>query len=464
MFIGRQTELKKLDDLYNGNRFECAVIYGRRRIGKTTLINEFIKGKEAIYFTALETTAKENLENFSQCIMRLRLGTESAGAVFSNFQAAMDTVYEMAKEKRIILVIDEYPYLAASYPGISSLLQVQIDEKFKASKLMLILCGSSMSFMENQVLGYQSPLYGRRTAQFKITPFGFFELKDYFNGFTPIDLATVYGITGGVPQYLTLMDDSLSLEENIKRNFFDPSAYLFEEPTNLLKQEVREPAHYNAVIKAIATGSTKNSEIAAKVGIETSACTAYLKNLISLGIVGKETPITEDTTKKTIYTIEDSMFRFWYRFVPDNIALIQNGLVDRVWRKVEPQIPAFMGKVFEDICKQWLWRENAAGHLPIDFVNLGRWWGNDPIRKCETEIDILAYADNEHALFAECKWTNEKVDAGVLETLKQRSELFRYREKILYVFSKSGFTTGCMELSKAIPAVLLSYAEIYGFN
>lgn len=455
MFIGRQSELKKLKERYDSGQFECAVIYGRRRVGKTTLINEFVKDKDTIFFTGLETSSIENLENLSRSIMSLRYGFDATTPVFSSFQAALDSVYEMAKEKRIIMVIDEYPYLAASYRGISSLLQIQIDEKYKNSKLMLILCGSSMSFMENQVLGYKSPLYGRRTAQFKIQPFDYFEAKDYYHGFGPYELASVYGITGGVPQYLALMNDKLSLEDNIKRNFFDSSAYLFEEPANLLKQEVREPAHYNAIIRAIATGSSKNSEISSKVGLESSACTAYLKNLISLGIVRKETPITEGSPKKTIYVIDDNMFRFWYRFVPDNAALIQNGMSDRVWKKVEPQISAFMGKVFEDICKQWLWRENAAGRLPLDFVNLGRWWGNDPIRRRETEIDILAYADDDHALFGECKWTNEKVDARVLDTLVERSELFRYRHKHLYLFAKTGFSSECIEKARTMNGVEL---------
>jgi AAA+ ATPase superfamily predicted ATPase len=455
MFIGRQSELKKLNERYDSGQFECAVIYGRRRVGKTTLINEFVKDKATIFFTGLETSSRENLENLSRSIMSLRYGFDTTSPVFPSFQAALDSVYEMAKEKRIIMVIDEYPYLAASYRGISSLLQIQIDEKYKNSKLMLILCGSSMSFMENQVLGYKSPLYGRRTAQFKIQPFDYFEAKDYYRGFGPYELASIYGITGGVPQYLALMNDKLSLEDNIKKNFFDSSAYLFEEPANLLKQEVREPAHYNAIIRAIATGSSKNSEISSKVGLESSACTAYLKNLISLGIVRKETPLTEGSSKKTIYVIDDNMFRFWYRFVPDNAALIQNGMTDRVWQKVEPQISAFMGKVFEDICKQWLWRENASGRLPIDFVDLGRWWGNDPIRRRETEIDILAYADEDHAIFGECKWTNEKVDTRVLDTLVERSELFRYRHKHLYLFAKTGFSSECIEKARTMNGVEL---------
>ncbi|SDN56261.1 ATP-binding protein [Acetanaerobacterium elongatum] len=454
MFVGRHSELQKLNDLYNSDKFEFAVIYGRRRVGKTTLINEFIKDKNTIFFTGLETNSKENLENFSQSITRLQYG-DNASPVFPSFQAAFDAVYELSKQNRVVLVVDEYPYLAESYRGISSLLQVQIDEKYKNSKLFLILCGSSMSFMENQVLGYKSPLYGRRTAQFKIQPFSFFETKEYYSGFTSYDLATIYGITGGIPQYLAQMSDKLTVEDNIKKNFLDASAYLFEEPSNLLKQEVREPAYYNAIIKAIATGSTKNSEIAAKVSLETSACTGYLKNLISLGIVKKETPITEDSARKTIYVIEDNMFRFWYRFIPNNVSLIQNGMADRTYKKIETQIPDFMGKVFEDICKQWLWRENASGNLPIEFVELGRWWGNDPIRRQEAEIDILAFEDKNSAIFGECKWTNEKVDTIVLDTLIERSHLFHYKNNYLYLFAKTGFTSGCVEKSKSMHNVTL---------
>jgi AAA+ ATPase superfamily predicted ATPase len=459
MFVGRQRELRKLNELHGNGQFECAIIYGRRRVGKTTLINEFVKDKKAIYYTGLETTAQENLENLSRSIMTARLDTET-DAVFPSYQAAFDSLYEMARDERVVMVVDEYPYLASSYRGISSLLQVQIDTKFKNSRLMLILCGSSMSFMENQVLGYQSPLYGRRTAQFKILPFDFFETLSYYKNFNVADTAVVYGITGGVAQYLELINDTLSIEENIKRNFFDPNAFLFEEPTNLLKQEVREPAHYNAIIRAIATGSARSSDIAGKVGLETSAAASYLKNLITLGIVQKETPITETSSRKTIYTISDGMFRFWYRFIPNNAALIQTGMTDRLWRKVQPQIPAFMGRVFEEICKQWLWRENAAGRLPVSFVNLGRWWGNDPIRRQEAEIDILAISDEDSALFAECKWTNEKVDAGVLDTLADRSALFHYKEKHLYVFSKSGFTAGCSEKAKRLGVGLICFDDM----
>ena len=256
----------------------------------------------------------------------------------------------MAEKKRIILVIDEYPYIAKASRSLASTLQSLIDKNKDNSKLFLILYGSSMSFMENHVLAYKAPLYGRRTAQFKLLPFDFFESQKYFENFSDIDMAIVYGIVGGIPQYLLQMNDSLSLEENIKRCFLDPSSTLFEEPNKLLKQEVREPAIYNAIIAAIATGGTKLSEISSKVGVETSACSAYIKNLISLGIVKKETPFSEASKRKTLYKIDDNLFRFWYRFIPDSIASINRGLTDSVYKRIYPNINGYMGVVFEDIC------------------------------------------------------------------------------------------------------------------
>ncbi len=455
MFVGRTRELAKLDELYNSDKFQCVVIYGRRRVGKTTLINEFIRGKEAIYYTGIESNSKENLEAMSNSIFYMSKDFASANASFPSFQKAFETVFEMARDKRIIFVIDEYPYLADSSKSVSSILQGLIDKYHEDSKLYLILCGSSLSFMEYQVLGYKSPLYGRRTAQFRIKPLDFAEMKEYYSSFTNEELAVIYGITSGIPQYMSKIDQQLSLEQNIRDNFFTPDAHLFEEPTNLVKQECREPAQYNAIIKSIATGSSRLSEIATKIGVDTSLCSNYLTTLMSIGIVKKEFPFREERSKKTIYTIDDSMFRFWYRFVPDNLSLIQNNLPDLVMQRVSTQLSAFMGGVYEELCKQWLWQENIAGRLPIQFVDLGRWWGNDPIRKLETEIDIIAHADDDNAIFAECKWTNEKVDTSVLDLLVQRSELFKYKRRFLYLFSKSGFTEGCEEKAKLLGNVSL---------
>jgi len=320
---------------------------------------------------------------------------------------------------------------------------------------MLILCGSSMSFMEDYVLSYKAPLYGRKTAQMKINPFDFEETCRYFPNASREDKALIYGIVGGTPQYLLQIDDKLSIEENIKNTYLNPTSPLFEEATNLLKQEVREPAIYNAIITAIATGASRMSEISSKVGEDTNVCSIYLKNLLSLGIVQKETPYGEKASRKSIYSVEDNMFRFWYRFVPENNSIIARGADDLAYKRIEPHLSEYMGRVFEEICKQYLWKQLLSGNSPVEFTSLGRWWGNDPKSKSQTEIDIMGEADKNTALFGECKWTNEKVDVGVLDLLVERSNLFHYKNKHYYLFAKSGFTKGCVEKANEMGNVTL---------
>ena len=460
MFIGREREVAALDRLYESNKFEFAVIYGRRRVGKTALINHFIDNKEAIYFMGVESNEKQNLENFSKSIIEYSSGIE-AETSFLSFQSALEYVFKLAEKKRFILAIDEYPYVARSSKSLASTLQLLIDKYKDTSQLMLILCGSSMSYMEDEVLAYKSPLYGRRTAQMKIQPFSFEETCRCFKNFSDEDKALAYGIVGGTPQYLLQIDDRLSIEDNIKNTYLNPISFLYEEPTNLLKQEVREPAIYTAIITAIAVGASRMSDISNKVGEDSNICANYLKSLINLGIVKKETPYGEKTSRKSIYSIEDNMFRFWYRFVPNNNSVIMRGAADIVYRRIEPQLAEYMSAVFEKICKQYLWKLLLDGNSPVEFSELGRWWGNDPIEKKQTEIDIMGEQDKKTALFGECKWTNEKVDLGVLETLIKRSKLFSYINVHLFLFSKSGFTKGCIDKANELGNVsLVTYADM----
>lgn len=459
MFIGRENELNTLNKLYNSDKFEFVVIYGRRRVGKTSLINKFAKDKDTIFFTGVETNAKQNLDNFSRCIFEFNTCI-SADASFPNFQAALEYVFELAGKKRIVLVIDEYPYVARASKSLDSSLQLLIDKHKETSKLFLILCGSSMSYMEDHVNAYKAPLYGRRTAQFKIKPFKFSEACRCFKNFSDEDKALAYGIVGGTPQYIMQLDDTLSIEENIKNTHLNPSSSIFEEPNNLLKQEVREPAIYNAVITAIATGSSKMNEISNKIDEDTSVCATYIKNLITLGIIKKESPYGEKSTRKTIYSIEDNMFRFWYRFVPENTSIISRGAVDLAYSRIAPELSFYMGSVFEDICKQYLWQLLLEGKCAVNFTDLGRWWGSNPKTRQQEEIDIMG-TDKDSALFAECKWTNEKVDLGVLETLVERSALFSYKKTHFYIFAKTGFTKSCTDRANEMGNVMLvTYEDI----
>ena len=384
----------------------------------------------------------------------------AADSTFSSFRSALEYVFELAKARRIVLVIDEYPYIARASKSLASTLQLLIDKNKNHSKLFLILCGSSMSYMEDHVLSYKAPLYGRRTAQLKIDPFDFFESCRRFKKLSDVDKAMAYRIVGGTPQYLIQFDDNLSIEDNIKNTHLNPSSFIFEEPGNLLKQEVREPATYNAIITAIATGSSKINEISNKVGANTSICATYIRNLIMLDIIKKESPYGEKTTRKTIYTIKDNMFRFWYRFVPKNASIIAHGAAELAYKRIEPELSSYMGGVFKEICKQYLWKLLIDGKCPVSFSDIGRWWGTNSKTKSQEEIDIVGTA-GDSALFGECKWTNEKIGTGILETLVECSNLFTYKKKHFYLFAKNGFTKGCTDKSSEMDNVtLVAYADM----
>ncbi len=460
MFFGRQKELNTLEQLNDSGKFEFVVLYGRRRVGKTALINRFIDGKKAIYFTGVESNAKQNLENFSRSVLESVKGID-AKVAFSTFQEALEYVFDLGSSERLILAIDEYPYVVRSEESLASTLQLLIDRYKDRSKLMLILCGSSMSYMEDHVLAYKAPLYGRRTAQIKLAPFDFRETCQYFKRFSAEEKALVYGMTGGTPQYLLQMNDRLSIADNIKRTYLNPMSFLFEEPVNLLKQELREPAIYTAVITAIANGATRLSEIATKIGENTNFCSAYIKSLMALGIVQKEAPYGEKTSRKAIYSLADNMFRFWYRFVLDNNSAIARGASDLVYKRIEPHLTEYMGGVYEEVCRQYLWHLLLEGKCTVAFKSLGRWWGSNPKTRQQEEIDIVGEEDKSTALFAECKWTSEKVDLPILQTLIRRSEIFPHVNKRYYLFSKTGFTKGCVDQARKTPGVtLVSFKEM----
>ena len=446
MFIGRKRELEELEKYYMENSFQFAVFYGRRRVGKTTLINRFRENKKSIHFTAAETTAKENLQLLSIQILSV-LAPDAPQNPFGSFIEAFEYCFMAAEKRRLILVIDEYPYLAESDRAVSSLLQALIDKYQHSSCLFLVLCGSSMSFMENQVLGYKSPLYGRRTCQFKIMPFNYYECAEMLSGFKNEEKITLYGICGGIPDYIARINRNLTVQQNAENLFFNPSGRLFEEPSNLLKQELKTPQTYNGIITAIAAGAGKLNEIASKAGIETSQCSNMLATLIGLGIVKKEYPggIT-GPSRKTIYRLADLMFRFWYRFVLPDLSRISMGFGKTVCAEIfgKPEsggkIETYMGYIFEECAAQFLWLEMGRGKYR--FKTLGRWWGPNPKEKREEEIDLLAAGVRDTAVFAECKWRNIRTGTEILEDLIRKSALFpEIATKRYILFSKSGFTS-----------------------
>ncbi|MCL2607245.1 MAG: ATP-binding protein [Methanomassiliicoccaceae archaeon] len=443
---GRMRELRSLEELYGYNEFTFAVIYGRRRVGKTSLINEFINrgDKKAIRFTATENTDTVNLEKFSQSVFEVYPELSSVQS-FPKWESAFDYITRQSKKEKLILVIDEYPYLAKANPAISSELQRHIDLHMQNTNMMLILCGSSMSFMEKQVLGYESPLYGRRTAQYKLMPLDYYDSAAFFGNASIEDKLLGYAVTGGIPLYLKVISRWSTVEKGIDKAFFTKEGFLYEEPHNLLKQELREPALYNSVITAIANGSTKLIEISAKVKEEDSKVAKYIRNLIDLVILEKELSMFAKNERDGIYRIRDNMYRFWHRFVPDAVTLIESGYENIYEKKVKQFIPDFMGQVFEAVCEQYLLRLNVKDRLPFLFDNIGRWWGGNPLTKKEMEIDVIASSKDGKLIIGECKWKNKEVGSDVYRDLKEKAAVFTGKEIHYYLFSKSGFTRNLKE-------------------
>ena len=411
-----------------------------------------------------ETTGKENLEAFSKAIMMYERSSsyDEQTPVFSSYDAAFNELTTLTKERRIVVVIDEYPYLAESMPAVSSMIQHLIDHKWSESKMYLILCGSSMSFMENQVLGQESPLYGRRTGQFKIEALDYKETAVFHPELSNEENALIYGITGGIPHYINKLNVRDSIDDALLENLFDRSGYLYEEPENLLKQELREPAVYNAIIKAIAEGASRSNEIVTKVGESSAIVSKYLKTLTELGIVKKETPIAEKQGKKTIYLLADNFFRFWYRFVPANISAIDSGRISKTYPYlIKKHFSDYMGLIFEKMCRDYLLY--YAEDLPVELNQIGQWWGTDIRQKKQIQIDIVGTpAEGREYIIGSCKYRNEKIGTDELKLIRSYASVFGKGDRYhYYIFSKSGFTDDLISAQDRGEVILVTLDDMY---
>ncbi|MCM1533736.1 MAG: ATP-binding protein, partial [Corallococcus sp.] len=409
-----------------------------------------------IFYSAEQSNNKLNLEKFSSLIFRFY--NENVLEPFSSWENAFLYIVERQQGKRLVIVIDEFPYLVKKNKTLLSELQHLIDHKLQHSKIFLVLSGSYMGFMEKEVLGSKSPLFGRRTGQLHMKPFDYKTSVLFLDKFNDEDKIKMYGAFGGTPLYLQQAHDDKSFESNIKNAFLKVSAYLYEEPLLLLRQEVQEPGVYSAIIEAIASGYTKANEISTKIGEESAKCLKYINILCELGIVYRETPFGEkESSRKTVYGISDLMFRFWYRYVFANRTLVETGAVDAIWKnRIEPTYSDYMGLVFERVCRDYLLNENAKGALPILFTKIGRWWGTDAAARSQVEIDIIAEDGNDY-LICECKWKNELLDIAVLNALRKKADVFKKdrRNTWFVLFSKSGFTDSVREEARKDKRILL---------
>ena len=450
-FIDRVEELNTLENEYRREGASLVILYGRRRVGKTSLISEFIKDKKALYFLASEESESQNRLDFKNKVADFINNDLLREANVSNWNTIFKTMADSVFETKPIIVIDEFQYLGKVNPAFPSIFQRIWDEILKKKPIMVILCGSLISMMESQTLSYSSPLYGRRTAQIRMkqVPFQYYPM--FFPGKTEQEYIEMYSVTGGVPKYIESFGAEKDIYTAIERHVLNRSSYLYDEPYYLLQQEVSEIGSYFSIIKTIAAGNCKLSAMSAALEVKATGLTKYLKTLIDLDILEREVPATEenpDKSKKGLYKIKDNYLRFWFAFIYPNRSFIESGQTKIVMDKIQKGLVSNqIAFVYEDICREKMWEINADGKWPFYFSRLGRYWDH------RTEIDIAAIdPDGNNLILGECKYHKDPIGLDVFYALENKSQNVLWRNnnrKVWYVlFSLNGFTPELEELAK----------------
>lgn len=474
MFIGRKKELKIMEDTYQKHGFSMTVITGRRRIGKSTLINQFIQEKKALYYTASRVGTERNIELLTDQAVLL-FEPSLKGVHFKTLEDLLDFITTHLGEEKLTFVIDELPYWAESDESILSVLQKYIDTRWHDKNLFLVICGSSLSFMEDKVLSEKSPLFGRRDSQIRLEPFNYREAAEFVPDYSDEDKAITYGVTGGVARYLSLFNPKESLDDNIKRLFFTTGGYLYDEPHNLLTQEFSDVVIVNNIIEQIASGENTLALIADKVHESTSTVSYSIQKLINTGIVKKKLCIGEEKNRKKFqYVLKDTMFQFWYEFIPDAVSVIEMGHGDIYYdHVVKGKLHDYMGSVFEEMCRYFTLMKGSSGKEKYFLTDVGSWWGTEVLKKEDgskyiqtADIDVVGVSDVDRVTVAgECKFRNREMTPSVYDTLVRRSKSIPvpYPVTDYLFFSLSGFS-GWEKYQKQDNIHFYTLADLYGEN
>lgn len=463
MFVGRQNELDFLNNRYNCQGGQLIVLYGRRRVGKTETLHEFCKGKEHVFYSCTECTDDHQLKAFSSRILSKDIPAAKYIKEFADWEQSLKSILELPGNDKKLLVIDEFPYMVKNNSSIPSILQNLWDSQLKDQNVMIILCGSAMSFIEKEILAEKNPLYGRATGILKMNEMDFYDAIKFFSNQTILNKILSFAVLGGIPHYLKQFDVSRSIEDNIKTNILQRGSILYSEVEFLMRQELRETTVYNTVIGAIAMGNTKLNDIYQKTQINKNKLTVYLKNLIDLGIIEREFPVSDGIKEQAniqrgLYQITDNFFRFWYAFVFPNVSELEVGDADGIYEyAVKPQLDEYTSHIFETICREYLRKLNMQNKLPFHFTKIGRWWDK------QNELDIMATDKNKnHFILGECKFKNSAFDLSELNNIIAKFKPNKKDTKVYYyLFSKSGFTNGVMKTAKEKDIRLVTIDDLF---
>ncbi|MFC4247838.1 ATP-binding protein [Natribaculum luteum] len=437
-FYDREAELDTLTAAVESPGADFIVVYGRRRVGKTELLKEFCANRPHIYFLAAQEAEHRQREKF---LNQIADHFDERVPRIDGWDEAFEYLGEQLQREDLVVVIDEFPYLVAENDSLPSYVQAFVDQELDGTDSMLVLCGSSVSTMESEILGHESPLYGRRTAQLDVTPFSFQQAREVIS-YDIQDAIRSYAVTGGTPMYLTLFDYTQSLAANIQSHVLSPSAVLYNEPEFLLRTELRNPARYMSILEAVALGHTTPNEISGATGIDSGPLSKYLQTLRRLRLIERDVPVTASgkKSKRSRYRVADEFLRFWFRYVEPNRSSIEEAPEIVYDGTIEPDLPTHVATTFEDVCQEAVWEGIRRGTFE-PYSEVGRWWYG------EEEIDIVGLAPNDdRVLLAECKWTTDPIGEDLVESLRAKAENVRWgppdRDEQFALFSKNGFVDG----------------------
>ena len=462
MFVGRKKELSFLEERYTSDHAELIVLYGRRRIGKTELLRQFVQDKPAVFYACTECTDTEQLARFSKRMLATGMPAGQYINAFSDWETAFRSLTELPAAGKKLLIIDEFPYMVQGNTSIPSVLQNLWDEVLQNEQVMVILCGSSLSFMEKELLAEKNPLYGRATGIYRLQALTFTETRQFFPKCSLEQQLAYYAILGGIPHYLQQFDAEASLADNVNKHILTRGCVLASETEFLLHQELRETSIYNVIIEAIAQGCTTLNAIHERTQLDSSKINSYLRNLMELGLVTREFSVLALPRERTargrgLYRLSDAFFRFWYAFCYGSASELAAGDSQGLYQyQIEPRLPEFVATAFEHISQEALRKLNGTNAIPFPFTKAGRWWDkvthttSNGKRTIAEEIDIVAGdATGDNYLLCECKYRRGGADVDVLRKLRGKFPLNTYPGKLHYaLFSFYGFSEELKQLAE----------------
>ena len=465
-FVGRKQDIDELNRVLGRGGAQFILVYGRRRVGKTTLILHWAQqtGHPIIYWVATRDTPAQLRQGFTRALWAWAYPGSEAVPRFDSWQSAFETAARLIEDKPVILIMDEFSYAAESDPSFPSHLQAAWDHLFKDRQATIVLAGSHIGVMVEQ-MSYNAPLYGRFTAQLPVTPLAFPALQDFLPHYAVAERVAVYAVVGGVPAYLEQFDDRHGVGANLRNLFMRRTGMFRSEPFILIGDVIRrETQTYEAILRAIAAGQRTPGEMGTMLDLPSSYLSPYLKQLEALRLVERRIPATVPrehrlTSRNSRYHLADPYLRFYFRFIAPNLDLIEQELSDLLWERIGEQFRAFIGATaFEDLCREWVLAQARARRLPMTPEVVGSHWAPD------AQVDVVAVNWYDRTiLLGECKWGIGSVDRSVIRGLIDKTpKIVKETDwQVHYAFfARSGFSDAAKVEAATVGAMLVDLEQL----